>query len=76
MQAVAAAVGVKAPSLYKRVRDREALLGLVGILTADELTRRLTDAGGDLGELLTVFRRFGQERPEAFRLLFASSIHP
>ncbi|MDQ1074235.1 MULTISPECIES: TetR-like C-terminal domain-containing protein [Microbacterium] len=76
MQAVAAAVGVKAPSLYKRVRDREALLGLVGVATADDLTRRLTDAGGDLAELLTVFRRFGQERPEAFRLLFASSIDP
>jgi AcrR family transcriptional regulator len=74
MQAVAAAVGVKAPSLYKRVRDRDALLGLVGAAAADELTRRLESAAGDLRDLLATFRAFGRERPEAFRLLFTTTV--
>jgi AcrR family transcriptional regulator len=74
MQAVAGAVGVKAPSLYKRVRDREALLGLVGAAAADDLTRLLDGAGDDLGALLTAFRRFAHARPEAFRLLFTATV--
>lgn len=73
MQAVAQDVGVKAPSLYKRVRDRETLLGLVGGAAADELTQRL-DAASGIEELLIVFRRFAHERPEAFRLLFSAGV--
>lgn len=76
MQAVAQAVGVKAPSLYKRVRDREALLALVGGAAADDLTKRLDAASGSLEEMLGAFRRFGRERPEAFRLLFTSTVDP
>ena len=74
MQAVARAVGVKAPSLYKRVRDREALLRLVGEDAADELTRRLDAASGRLDDQLRAFRRFGHERPESFRLLFTTVV--
>lgn len=76
MQAVAQAVGVKAPSLYKRVRDRDALLALVGGSAADDLTTRLEAASGGLGEMLAEFRRFGHERPEAFRLLFTNTVDP
>lgn len=74
MQAVAKAVGVKAPSLYKRVRDREALLALVGAAAADDLTDRLDAVSDDLGALLIAFRRFGQDRPESFRLLFTTAV--
>ncbi|MCT2086813.1 WHG domain-containing protein [Microbacterium enclense] len=76
MQAVAVAVGVKAPSLYKRVRDREALLGLVGEAAARDLTSRLEDAEGGLDALLLAFRGFARERPEAFRLLFTTIVDP
>lgn len=74
MQAVAQAVGVKAPSLYKRVRDRETLLARVGERAADELTARLTAASNDLDALLIAFRRFGHDHPEAFRLLFTTVV--
>lgn len=74
MQAVAQAVGVKAPSLYKRVRDRDTLLGLVGAAAAADLTERLEAASGRLDDLLLAFRGFGHERPEAFRLLFTSVV--
>lgn len=74
MQAVAADVGVKAPSLYKRVRDREALLTLVGNAAADDLTQRLDAASVRIEDLLLVFRSFAHERPEAFRLLFTTLV--
>lgn len=53
MQAVAARVGVRAPSLYKRVRNRRALIALVAASALDELEIRLREGrpgvGGDGG---------------------------
>lgn len=71
MQAVAHAVGVRAPSLYKRVRDRDALIRLVAETTADELGRQLVASDGSIGDLARTYRAFAQARPEGFRLLFA-----
>ncbi|HLS49567.1 MAG TPA: TetR/AcrR family transcriptional regulator [Actinomycetaceae bacterium] len=70
MQAVAASVGVRAPSLYKRFRDRDALITAVVAAAVDELGARLEEAAPDLRELATVYRAFAHERPEAFRLIF------
>lgn len=70
MQAVADRVGVRAPSLYKRVRDRDALLRLVGIATADDLADRMEASDGSLASLGRAYRAFAHEHPEGFRLLF------
>ncbi len=72
MQAVAERVGVRAPSLYKRVRDRDALLDLVAASTADELARRLSVTDGTIAGIARAYRDFAHERPEGFRLLLAS----
>ncbi|GAA1949596.1 TetR-like C-terminal domain-containing protein [Microbacterium deminutum] len=71
MQAVADRVGVRAPSLYKRVRDRDALLLLVARATADDLSERLEASDGTLAALGHAYRAFALARPEAFRLLFS-----
>lgn len=42
MQAVAARCGVRAPSLYKRIRDRDALLTAVAEAVVNDLADRLT----------------------------------
>lgn len=73
MQAVAARVGVRAPSLYKRVRSRDALLAAVAEATIDDLGARLAAAGTDLSELAAVYRAFAHEHPEGFRLIFTAS---
>lgn len=70
MQAVAARVGVRAPSLYKRFRDRVALLTAVVAVTVEELAGRLEAAAPDLTRLAAAYRDFAHERPEAFRLIF------
>ncbi|HET6673592.1 MAG TPA: TetR/AcrR family transcriptional regulator [Agromyces sp.] len=79
MQAVAERVGVRAPSLYKRVRNRDELVGLIARATIDELGARLDaaaagrpgDARAALRRLARVARAFAHERPAGFRLIFA-----
>ncbi len=76
MRAVADAVGVRAPSLYKRVRGRSDLVRLILEDAADELTAALDAAAGtgdpaaDLRALATAYRRFAHANPVAHRLLF------
>ena len=73
MQAVADRVGVRAPSLYKRVRDRDALVEAVGAATVEELTRRLEASDRSLESLARAYRDLAHERPEGFRLMFAAA---
>ena len=77
MREVADAVGVRTPSLYKRVRDRSDLLRLILEDVIDELTAA-TDAAGDSGDpttdlrtMLTGYRAFAHANPVAFTLLSA-----
>ncbi|MGM7671558.1 TetR/AcrR family transcriptional regulator [Microbacterium sp. A93] len=73
MQAVATRVGVRAPSLYKRVQDRDALIAAVAEAVVDELAVRLENAGDDLASLALVYRAHAYAFPEGFRLMFTAS---
>lgn len=77
MRAVADTVGVRAPSLYKHVRDRGDLVRLVLDETVQDLgdrLHRLPDAepSARLRWLANEFRGFALERPAAFGLLFTA----
>jgi AcrR family transcriptional regulator len=77
MQRVAGAVGVRPPSLYKRLRDRADLVRLIAGDVARELAATLDEAATsgdprrDLRALADAFRVFARGHPEGYRLLFA-----
>lgn len=78
MQAVAARVGVRAPSLYKRVADRTALVKAVGDEVTRELGRTLepdaaidADPRSQVRGLAHRFRTFVRANPRGYALLFA-----
>ncbi|RFU84485.1 TetR/AcrR family transcriptional regulator [Streptomyces triticagri] len=79
MQAVADRVGVRAPSLYKRVRNRDSLVRLVTEATLLDLEQQLRavpaapDPRETLCELLRAFRAFAHTRPAAYHLLFVNA---
>jgi AcrR family transcriptional regulator len=77
MRAVADAVGVKGPSLYKRVPDRAALLRIVAAGVAADLEGTLS-TGADVDDprtrlrtALVAYRHFVRDNPNGYRLLFA-----
>lgn len=80
MQAVAHRVGVRAPSLYKRVRNRDELVALIADATLREFGVRMDAAAGEpvdeprraLRRLARAGRVFAHERPAGFRLLFGA----
>jgi AcrR family transcriptional regulator len=77
MQSIAARVGVRAPSLYKRIRSRNDLLRLVANDAAAELTDEVDHAAGsgdprrDLAAAARTFRGFAHRYPGAYTLLLA-----
>lgn len=82
MAAVAQRVGVRSPSLYKRIGGRNELLGLVAEATVLDLGDRLEAVVGHahdgargpraaLADLGRAYRRFAKERPAAYQLIFA-----
>ena len=82
MREVADAVGVRAPSLYKRVRGRADLFRLILEDVADELTTVLDAAAGggdpvaDLRAMTTAYRRFAHANPVAYTLMYAPQAPP
>jgi AcrR family transcriptional regulator len=76
MARVASAVGVRPPSLYKRVRDRGELVRLVANDIGDELAVTLEAAAGtgdarvDLRRIAFAFRAWALAHPNAYALLF------
>jgi len=77
MVRVAHAVGVRPPSLYKHVRDRDHLIRLIGNAALAELGARLGAAAGsgdarqDLQAMARAHRIFAHDYPETFRLLWS-----
>jgi AcrR family transcriptional regulator len=80
MQRVAEMVGVRSPSLYKRVRGRTDLIRLIAESVVDELAATMDTAAGDpdpvnaLRTIAHAFRSFALAHPNAYALLFAR--HP
>lgn len=79
MQAVAEAVGVRAPSLYKRVADRSALLtALADDIAADlaaavAVPARIHDARRALRQMAARYRAFAHRQPYSYQLLFGAA---
>jgi AcrR family transcriptional regulator len=77
MRSVAEAVGVKGPSLYKRLPDRAALLRAVSDGVLADLSRILSravetdDPRADLRAAVVAYRQFVLRNPGGYRLLFA-----
>ncbi len=77
MAAVAGRVGVRPPSLYKRVRSRDDLIRLLAAAELVELRRRLdaVDQGAAprdrLEGLATAIRAYAHARPAGYRLIFS-----
>ena len=82
MRDVADAVGVRAPSLYKRVRGRSDLFRLILEDVTDELTAALDAVAGsgdpvtDLRAMAAVYRRFAYSNPITYTLLMAPQAGP
>jgi AcrR family transcriptional regulator len=77
MRDVADAVGVRAPSLYKRIRDRTDLFRLILEDVTDELAMAMDAAAGsgdpfaDLRAMASAYRAFAHVNPVAWGLLNA-----
>jgi AcrR family transcriptional regulator len=82
MRDVADAVGVRAPSLYKRVRGRADLFRLILEDVADELTAALDAAAGsgdpvtDLRVMAAAYRQFARSNPVTYTLMMAPQAGP
>lgn len=82
MHDVADAVGVRTPSLYKRVRSRSDLFRLILEDVTEELTAALDaaassgDPAADLRAMMAVYRGFAHANPAAYALMYTPQAVP
>ena len=82
LQAVAEAVGIRAPSLYKHFDDRAALIAAVREAALHDLAAsiaphaRTLPPAAALAEMGRAFRRFARAHPRLYPLLFAGNGAP
>jgi AcrR family transcriptional regulator len=80
MQAIADAVGIRAPSLYKRFAGKADLLSAAARDALRELAEALRDVANadrpreSLERMAHVFRKFAKKNPRAYALVFAESV--
>jgi len=76
MQAVASRVGVQAPSLYKRIPNRGALIAAIASDALDELAALMAPLARDpvpataLRSIAAAFRTYAHANPRVYQLLF------
>ena len=82
MRDVAEAVGVRTPSLYKRVRSRSDLFRLILEDVTDELTAVADaaassgDPAADLRAMMAAYRRFAHANPVTYTLMYQPQALP
>ena len=80
MQAVADAVGVRAPSLYKRFDGRAALITAIADDVATEMARDLAPAAREADPQRAIraiarrYRTFAHRAPRSYELLFSNPL--
>ncbi len=80
MQAVAEAVGIRAPSLYKRFADRADLLSAAARHALEELEELLGDPPGgletyeSLERMAHTYRKFAKRNPRTYALIFSETL--
>jgi AcrR family transcriptional regulator len=78
MQAVAERVAVRAPSLYKRLPSRAALIAAIGAAAVDDLAGRIAPLAADpdpadaIRRMASAVRAFAHANPRAYELIFLS----
>lgn len=68
MRRVAEQMGIRAPSLYKHIRDKDDLKSALIAQGIEDLGRSLGHAGAGLKELAAAYRRWAMERPHLYEL--------
>ena len=68
MRRIADELGIRAPSLYKHVRDKDELKGALVARSIDDLGERLRAAGPDLAAQAAAYRGWALQHPHRYQL--------